>query len=164
MSSHGIYKIGKIASLEYNNVIVNDAEIFEIIEFHFTKLPYAKSVHKYKVVGNAGFGYKIIQSSLNNRYTILTPTRTKLTKFTFDEIIGFHHSSDEYNKIYAIGFIGNRVYSIEMDGNITLLPYSKEEYLTMKHKYYESKQRIVITQRQLQRIITETLKRVCNII
>ena len=40
--------------------------------------------------------------------------------------------------MYAIGLQENRVFAIYQDVNIKVLPYSKEEYLNKKHKYYES--------------------------
>lgn len=119
------------------------------------------SNEKYSIVGDAGYGYKIIQSTSNNKYTILTPQRKYLTKFVFDEIIGFHHSSSDYNTIYATGFQGDRVFAIYQDGNIKVLPYSKEEYFNKKHKYYESHKlhKKVITESHIRQMVRETLRR-----
>lgn len=157
---HGIYKIGDIGTLIYNHYTLNDADIFEILSFRFSKRPY--STKKYKIVGDGGYRYKIIQSTFNYKYTLLTPKNRFLTKFAFDGIIGFHHSSNDYNVLYAIGFIGDRVYAIYPDRNIQLLQCSKEEYLKMKHKYYESlmRRRIILSESRLNRIIRESIRRV----
>ena len=88
--------------------------VFNIIEFRFSKLPYQQQQQQYEVIGDAGYGYEIIQSAFNHKYSILTPQRKYLTKFVFDEIIGFHHSSSDFNTIYAIGFQENRVFAMAM--------------------------------------------------
>lgn len=113
------------------------------------------------MVGDAGYNYKIIQSVFNHKCSILTPQRKYLTKFIFDQIIGFHHSSDDYNTIYAIGFQGDRAFAIYQDGNIKVLPSSKEEYLNKKHKYYESHKphKKVITESHIRQMVRETLRR-----
>ncbi len=82
--------IGKIGKCEYKCFTVSDNTVFEIIEFRFTKLPYT-SKSKYKVISDAGYGYKIVQSTFNGLCAILTPQRRLLTKYAFDGIIGFHH-------------------------------------------------------------------------
>ena len=151
--SKGVYNIGTIGILEYNYFTTNDSEIFEIVEFHFKKLPYSKSTKRYEII-DAGYGYKIIQSTKSNKCSILTPQKTMLTKLVFDDIIGFHHSSDNYNEKHAIGFIGDRVYSIKMNGEVKLLHLSKEDYLSMEHKFYES-YNISVT--KLCNLITESI-------
>ena len=61
--------------------------------------------------------------------------------------------------IYAVGFIGNRVYAIYQDGDIKVLPYSKEEYLTNKHRYDESIRlhKMILRESKFNNIIKETL-------
>ena len=54
--------------------------------------------------------------------------------------------------MHAIGFIGNRVYEILMNGDINILHISKEEYLAMKHRYDE------MLRRRLDMIIEKNLK------
>lgn len=159
LTSQGWYKIGSIGTLEYKHFTVEDAEIFEIVEFRFSRLPYRSRGSQYRIVSDAGYGYKVVQSTFNGKCAILTPQRRYLTKFAFDSIIGFHHSSKDYNSVYAVGFIGNRVYAIFQNGNIQLLPLSKEEYLSMKHNYYESikKKRIMISESKLKRIIQQAI-------
>lgn len=164
---HGWYEIGKIGMLEYNHFSLDDAEVFEIIQFRFEKLPYkTKNGKGYEIEHDAGYGYTVIRSTCNNKCTILTPRKARLTNFAFDDIIGFHHSSKDYNVLYAVGFMGNRTCAIYMDGDIKLLPYSREEYLNMEHKFYESVQRkkVVLNETQLRRIIRESIKKVLNII
>ena len=117
---------------------MNDANVFEIVEFRFAKLPYA-----YKITDDAGYGYKIIKSTLNGLFSILTPQKTQLTNFKFDNIIGFHHSTEDYNVIHAIGFIGDRVYEIMRDGTIQVLHMSRTDYLDQKHRYDECKKRFM---------------------
>mgnify|MGYP003318074793 CR=1 FL=1 len=170
MNSHidaieGIYTIGRIGTLMYNSFNLNGVQVFEIIEFNFTKLPYTKRDPKYNVIFDANYGYNIIQSTSNNLYAILKPNHKPLTKYAFDNIIGFHHSSNDYKTIYAIGFIGNRVYAIYPNGDINILPYSKEEYLTMKHKYYENKRyyKRLLNENTIRRITTKVINRILNL-
>ena len=161
LKNYGWYKIGKIGVLEYKRVTTNSDEIFEVIQFRFSVLPTIKNKKSYNVIGDAGYGYKVIQSTFNGKNTILTPQKTYLTKFIFDNIIGFHHSSNDYNTIYAVGFINNRAYAIYQNGNIQSLPYTKEQYVNQKHKYYEVKQyhnKIVLTENQLRNIIKKTIQ------
>ena len=122
-------------------------------------------IQQYKVIGDAGYGYKIAQSTVDNKSSIITPQGKCLTKFVFDQIIGFHHSSNDYNTIYAVGFQGNRVFAIYQDGNIQVLPYSKKEYLNKKHQYYESSNpnKIVINESHIRNIVRETLRRYLQI-
>lgn len=165
VTKHGWYRIGTIGMIEYNSFILNDIQVFEIIEFNFTKLPYTKRGPKYNVISDANYGYNIIQSTSNNLYAILKPNHKPLTKYAFDNIIGFHHSNNDYKTIYAIGFIGNRVYAIHPNGNINILPYSKEEYLTMKHKYYENKRyyKQLLNENTIRRITTKVINRILNL-
>lgn len=170
LSNHGLYTIGSIGKLVYNYFSINDTEVFQILEFRFSKLPYTQQTIQtpYKIVGDAGYGYKIVQNTFNGKHSILTPNKKYLTNFVYDDIIGFHHSSNNYNNMYAVGFMNNRVYAIYKDGNIQVLPYSKEQYLTMKHKYYESKQQkpntVILKESQLRRLIQESIKKILNII
>ncbi|MGN0993019.1 MAG: hypothetical protein ACI4PE_03775 [Bacilli bacterium] len=159
--SKGVYNIGTIGSLSYKLFEINGNQVFEIIEFHFKKLPYSKSTKRYEIIFDAGYGYKIIRSTKTNKCAILTPQKTMLTKFAFDDIIGFHHSSDNYNEQYAIGFIGDRVYYIKMNGEVILLHLSKEDYLSMEHKFYESYN---ISPTKLCNLITESIMNRLNII
>lgn len=142
LTPQGVYTIGTIGTLEYNYLTVTGAEVFEIIEFRFSELPYATSAPQYTITGDAGYGYKIIQSTFNGLYSILTPQSRQLTKFSFNRMIGFHHSYENYNIIHAIGFIGNRVYEILQDGTIKVLHISKQDYLDKKHRYDESMRRL----------------------
>lgn len=166
LNCHGWYRIGTIGTLEYKYFKLDDSETFEILEFRFTKLPYTTRKPWYKVVGEAGYGYKVVQSTFNNKCTLLTPQKRYLTKFVFDNIIGFHHSSDDYNLVYAVGFIGDRVYAIYQNDAIEVLPYSKEEYLKKTHKYYESKRyrknTIALDESRLRRIVHEVLQEVLS--
>lgn len=163
LGEHGTYQIGVIGWAIYNCFILDNTEVFEIIEFRFSKLPYTRRRTLYNIGDDAGFGYKIIQSTFNGKVTLLTPQRRYLTKFVFDDIIGFHHSSDDYNTVYAVGFMGDRAYAIFQDGTIEVLPYTKEQYLKGKHNYYESKQykpsKIMLSESQLRKLVRETLKR-----
>lgn len=159
----GVYHIGGIGTLEYNYFKLEDTDVFEILEFRFTKLPYSTRKPKYNVVGEAGYGYKVVQSTFNGKCTLLTPKRRYLTKFVFDSIIGFHHSSDNYNVVYAVGFMDDRVYAIYQNGAIQVLPYTKEQYLKTKHNYYESKRhklnKVVLNEAQLKNIVHKVIKR-----
>jgi hypothetical protein len=169
LSNHGLYTIGSIGKLVYNYFSINDTEVFQILEFRFSKLPYTQQTRQtpYKIVGDAGYGYKVVQSAFNGKHSILTPQKKYLTKFVFDNIIGFHHSSNAYNTIYAIGFINDRAYAIYKNGNIQVLSYTKDQYLNKKHKYYESvnkRTEIILKESQLRRLIQESIKKILNII
>lgn len=100
------------------------------------------------------FGFSTVLFDNTQKYGIIRQDGNRLVKPVFDEIINFHHAIDDYNLIHAIGFIGDRVYSIRMDGDVVLLHMSKDDYLNLKHRYNED------LKRKLNRIITETLNRV----
>ena len=136
-----------------------NAEIFEIIEFYFFKLPYSTQKTKKKTYIDAGYGYKIVQSFPYEKCAILSPKNKYLTNFAFDDIIGFHHSIDDYNKVYAVGFIKDRVFAIYPNSDIEVLPYSKDEYLKNKHRYDESVKlyKMIIRESKINNIIKETL-------
>lgn len=63
--------------------------------------------------------------------------------------------------MYAIGLQENRVFAIYQEVKIKVLPYSKEEYLNKKHKYYESHKlhKKVITESHIGQVVRETLRR-----
>ena len=160
LSKSGLFKIGNIGKIEYKIYNLKDAVVFEILEFFFSKLPYQQKKCQYKVVGDAGYEYKIFQSFPSEKYAILSPQRKYLTRFDFDNIIGFHHSIDDYNKVYAVGFIGNRVYAIYPNSHI----YSKDEYLRNKHRYDESIRlyKMILSESKINNIIKETLHKYIN--
>ena len=165
LSQKGLYQIGSIGTLSYKCYALDDTYVFEIIEFRFTRLPYETSAsQEYTIIGDAGYHYKIVRSHKNGLCTILKPNGTLLTKYFFDDIIGFHHASHDFNVLYAIGFKGDRVYKIYTDGNIELERHSKQQYLSMKHNFYESKQHIHIKKSQLVQLIKESIKRYLNVI
>jgi hypothetical protein len=93
----------------------------------------------YMEVGDAGYGYKIVQHDDTKKEAILTPQGKLLTDAVYDDIIGFYHHFGYDKNPTAIGFIGDRVYDIEMNGKPTLLKMSKKELLNMKQTY-EAKQ------------------------
>ena len=138
LPEQGVYDIGTIGKLNYFHFTLEDGEIFVILEFRFSKLPYSTQKTKRKIVKDAGYGYKIVQSFPDEKCAILSPKNKYLTNFAFDNIIGFHHSIDDYNKVYAVGFIKDRVFAIYPNSDIEVLPYSKDEYLKNKHRYDES--------------------------
>ena len=156
---HGWYKIGNIGLLEYRCVNTQDNVLFEIIEFRFSKLPYSLQKPKKKTYIDAGYGYKIVQSFPDEKCAILSPKNKYLTNFAFDDIIGFHHSIDDYNKVYAVGFIKDRVFAINLNSEIEVLPYSKDEYLKNKHRYDESVKlyKMIIRESKINNIIKESL-------
>lgn len=109
------------------------------------------------------FGYSSVLYDNSQKYSIIGPNGERLVKPVFDDIINFHHSINDYNKIHAIGFMGDRVYSIEMNGNVTLLHISKNDYLKQKHQYDESKQKErkkLLAESYIKSIIYKTIRRV----
>ena len=166
LSNRGWYKIGDLGVLEYKCTANQEGLIFNILTFHFSKLPYSQKKQQcYRVIGDAGYGYKIVQSTTDNKCAILTPQRKRLTKFAFDDIIGFHHSSNDFNIVHAIGFQGDRVFAIYTNGDIKVLHCSRSEYLNKKHRYDESHKprKIAINESHIRTIIRETLRRLLQL-
>jgi hypothetical protein len=102
-------------------------------------------------ISDTCYGFSSVLYDRTQKCGILKPDGTRLVKPIFDDIINFHHSTDDYSIIHAIGFIGNRVYSISMDGDVTLLHISKNDYINQKHLYDEMRKR------KLTHIITEVI-------
>lgn len=90
---------------------------FQFNKRNFIKWINHKSLRKpyYYAVGDCGYGYKIIQCDDSPKKGIQAPNNKIIVKTIFDDIIGFHHSTDNYNVVHAIGFIDDRVYSIDMN-------------------------------------------------
>ena len=107
-------------------------------------------------VSDTCFGFSTVLFDNTQKYGIIRQDGSRLVNPVFDEIINFHHAIDDYNLIHAIGFIGDRVYSIRMNGDVVLAHMSKDDYLNLKHRYDET------LNRRLNRIITETLNRVIS--
>ena len=135
------------------------AVIYVVVSgFKFNKMNFQKWIkHEnlprktcYKI-GDGGYNFTLMQNEKTGLKAIRNPHGKFICKAVFDDIIGFHHSTDDYNVIHAIGFIGERVYSISMNGNVTLLNISKEEYLKRTHRYDE------IINRRISRIIIEII-------
>lgn len=144
-----VFKMPQWGKIFFSRDITNEGIGVVVTDFDFNQSNFRKWItHKslekfpYLEVGDAGYGYKIVQHDDTNKQTLLTPQGKLLTKPIFDNIIGFHHSKDNYNIIHAIGFIGDRVYSISNNGNVTLLYISKEDYLNQKHRYDETSIRL----------------------
>ena len=92
-------------------------------------------------VSDTSYGFSSVLYDSTQKSGIIKPDGSKLVEPIFDDIINFHHSTDDYNTIHAIGFIGDRVYSISMNGDVTLLHMSKQDYLNKKHLYDEMRKR-----------------------
>lgn len=135
VKSRGTIPMKNIGEFDYYIVTVREIHVVVITYFHFNYLPFTNNVKK---IEDAGYGYSIVQDSNSQKVAIRKPNNKPLTNFVFDSIIGFHHSKEDYNNIHAIGFIGNRVYSIPLYGEPTLLHISKNDYLSMKHRYDET--------------------------
>ena len=152
----GSMSLGRIGELYYNIYEVGGTNVVIIEKFYFRWLPFAKlsksSKSRFNKIDDAGYGYSVVQDINSQKMAITKPNKQPLTKPVFDDIIGFHHSTEDYNKMHAIGFIGNRVYEILMNGDINILHISKEEYLAMKHRYDE------MLRRRLDMIIEKNLK------
>ena len=125
---------------------VKGINVVVITSFYFKSLPFTSTVSKdpkkVRRINDAGYGFSIVQDLKTQKVAIRKPDKRLLTSFDFDDIIGFHHSTEDYNKMHAIGFIGDRVYEILMNGDIGLLHISKEDYLSKKHRYDEMRRRI----------------------
>ncbi len=161
-NARGSISMGRIGELFYQIYEVGGINIVVVEKFYFKWLPFttlmavASSKNRLCKIDDAGYSYSIIQDSITKKMAIRKPNSQYLTKFVFDEIIGFHHSTEDYNKIHAIGFIGDRVYSIPLDGELKLLHMSKNDYLSMKHRYDEMLRKRI-------NIIIENLRRQHNI-
>ena len=144
--ARGIISMGSIGDLDYYIMTVKGINVVVITSFYFKSLPFTSTVNKYpkkvRQINDAGYGFSIVQDLKTQKVAIRKPDKRLLTRFGFDDIIGFHHSAEDYNKIHANGFIGDRVYEILKNGDIALLHISKEDYLSMKHRYDEIRRRI----------------------
>jgi hypothetical protein len=143
-----VFKMPQWGKIYISREII-DNEIFVVVtDFKFNQRNFKKWItHKsmqkfpYMEVGDAGYGYKIVQHDDTKKEAILTPQGKLLTDAVYDDIIGFYHHFGYDKNPTAIGFIGDRVYDIEMNGKPTLLKMSKKEFLNMKQTY-EAKQRV----------------------
>lgn len=183
----GYMSLGKIGELYYHIYDVSGTNVVVIDKFYFRWVPFASNTSKtsnnIREIGNAGYGFSIVQDLNLQKLAIKKPNNQMLTKFIFDSIIGFHHSFEDYNSLHAIGFIGDRVYSIFMNGKLLLLHISKKDYLSMKHRYDERfrlsdkktllennntktqnnmKRKIRLTESQLHSMISESVKQVLS--
>lgn len=150
--------MGRLGEFDYYIRNVRGLNVVVVTTFYFIFVPFKSHTTTNHIVKlyNAGYGYCIIQNSVTKKLAIRKPNNQYLTKFVFDEIIGFHHSSENYNKVHAIGFIGDRVYEILMDGYIDLLHISKNDYLSMKHRYDE------MLRKRINLIIENLLRQINN--
>lgn len=162
-----VYRMKYWGSIIYDKVIINN-EIFVVVtNFKFNKTNFKKWINHeslskvpYLYIGDGGYGYKIVQHEDTPKQTIMSPQNKLLLKPIFDDIIGFsHHFGYERNPT-AIGFIGDRVYEIEMDGNIKLLKMSRNEFLEMKIQS-ESKRKTkpIISESIIMNVVAETLNK-----
>lgn len=139
------YRMPKWGTVKYTKIVIGKDIIVFADEFTYSKRNlYNWLQHKplnirqpYSVCDTC-FGFSSVLYDNSQKYGILKPDKKPLVKPIFDDIINFHHSTEDYNTIHAIGFIGDRVYSINMEGNITMLHMSREQYLNQKHRYNES--------------------------
>ena len=151
------YRIPRWGVVTYSKIVIGGNVLIYANNFEYSKRNlYAWLRHKstrnpsYSVCDTC-FGFSSVLYDNTQKYGILKPDGKQLVKPIFDDIINFHHSTDDYNFIHAIGFIGDRVFSISMDGNVTVLHISKEEYLKQKHRYDE------VFRKKLNTIITEVI-------
>lgn len=180
------YRMPKWGTVGYTKIVVGKDVIVYADTFIYSKRNlYNWLNHKsnrnpsYSVCDNC-FGFKNILYDNSQKYAILKPDGKRLVKPVFDDIINFHHSSNDYNTLHAIGFINDRVYEISTDGNIVLLHMSKEDYLNAEHKFFEARQRqkiieykqyntmnntrnrVRLTESQLRSVIKESVKQVLS--
>lgn len=180
------YRMPKWGTVGYTKIVVGKDVIVYADTFIYSKRNlYNWLNHKsnrnpsYSVCDNC-FGFKTILYDNSQKYAILKPDGKRLVKPVFDDIINFHHSSNDYNTLHAIGFINDRVYEISTDGNVVLLHMSKEDYLNAEHKFFEARQRqkiieykqyntmnntrnrVRLTESQLHNVIKESVKQVLS--
>ena len=153
------YRMPRWGVVTYSKIVIGGNVLIYADDFKYSKRNlYAWLRHKSTrspsfSVSDTCFGFSSVLYDNTQKYGILKPDGNQLVKPIFDDIINFHHSAEDYNFIHAIGFIGDRVYSITMDGNVSLLHISKEEYLKQKHHYDE------MLKRKLNTIIAETINK-----
>ena len=99
--------MGKMGEFDYYIINVRGVYVVVITSFYFSWLPFESNV--IRKTKDAGYGYIIVQNTQTQKFAIRKPNNRPLTNTVFDGIIGFHHSIEDYNKMHAIGFIGNRV-------------------------------------------------------
>ena len=157
------YGYSQIAPMEYwgdivyskisivgTTVIVVEDFSFDIDKFTDWLHHIARNYPPYSV-SDTSYGFSSVLYDSTQKSGIIKLDGSKLVEPIFDDIINFHHSTDDYNTIHAIGFIGDRVYSISMNGDVTLLHMSKQDYLNKKHLYDE------IRKRKIAHIISEVI-------
>ena len=160
-----VFKMPQWGKIYFSREII-DNEIFVVVtnfkfnQSNFRKWITHKSMQKftYMEVGDAGYGYKIVQHDDTKKKSILSPQGKLLTKAVFDEIIGFYHHFGYDKNPTAIGIIDNRVYSIDMNGNTTMLHMSKDDFLNIKRNN-EARQRV---KRIIRESIREAIHRIRN--
>lgn len=134
-----IYRIPKWGTVKYTKFVIGNDVIVYADVFSYNKqnlydwLNHKSNTKPSYSICDTCFGFSSVLYDNSQKYGILKPDRKPLVKPIFDDIINFHHSTDDYNTIHAIGFIGDRVYSIDMEGNTTLLHKNKVEYLEDNH-------------------------------
>lgn len=157
VGSNKRYRMPRWGVVTYSKIVVGGEVLIYADDFEYSKrklfawLKHKSTRRPSYSVSDTCFGFSSVLYDNTQKSGIIKPDGTKLVEPIFDDIINFHHSTDDYNVIHAIGFIGDRVFSISMNGDITLLHISKEDYLNQKHRYDE------IIRRRLNIIITETI-------
>ena len=138
-----IYTMPRWGKIMFSRIIIG-GEVFVVVtnlkfnQRYFKKWLQHKSSNTppYSICDTC-YGFSSVLYDNSQKYGILKSDGSQLVKLFFDDIINFHHSTENYDIIHAIGFIGDRVYSISMNGEVTLLHISKNDYLSMKHRYDE---------------------------
>lgn len=166
------YRMPRWGTVIYTKIVINGDVIIFANDFLYSKrnlyiwLKHQTNRNPSYSVCDTCFGYSSVLYDNSQKYGILNPDGKRLVKPVFDDIINFHHSTEDYSIIHAIGFIGDRVYSISTNGDVTLLHMSKDDYLKMKHRYDEMirrKIRIMLNEskkHRLNRVIGRTVRRV----
>lgn len=150
--------------IEDNIVYIEDAchaqNMSEFTNFH-------KSKGQQIVVGNLNYNYKLITNQGSRLYGILTPDDEILIKPYYDRIIPFHHCSENYNRMHAIGIKDGKCFAIDFDGKTEVLSMNTSELNTIGCRHFHNlgesrKKHIKLTEAQFKRILTECITKIIN--
>ncbi|MDE6522691.1 MAG: hypothetical protein K2L17_07730 [Muribaculaceae bacterium] len=140
----------------------NEANFFQFIRYH----RYSRNGQPI-VVGNLNYNYKLITNQGSRLYGIMTPYDEILIRPYYDRIIPFHHCSENYNRMHAIGIKNGRCFAIYFDGNTEVLSMNASELSTIGCRHFhnlgESKKKSIrLTEAQFKRMLTECITKIIN--
>lgn len=119
------------------------------------------------VIGDLNYNFKLISNQKQNLYGIMTPYDEILIRHYYDRIIPFHHCSENYNRMHAIGIKNGRCFAIDFDGNTEVLSMNASELSTIGCRHFHNlgeskKKQIRLTEAQFKIMLTECITKIIN--